>query len=622
MLKLSYQITISQSGRKKIYQVEAGADLLEIINKSDFYLPSYCGGQGICGKCRVLMRPEPETKDPEREMLSSQEIQAGVRLACLHQVESDLEVDIEEGGEINILTGEEEVSCSLSPGWHQSYLKIEEPELYDQRSYLTRVFEKASCGSIEPRALDRLEDIVEGKLGPLGKSKDSADNSRSKTTQDLAAVIQDERVVDLRPADRPGRLLGAAVDIGTTTLVFYLLDLESGRQLAVDSAYNPQKKFGADVITRVQHTQGNPEGIKELRDTLVKALNRGLAETAAEVGSGADNIYRLTLAGNTIMLHTLLGKDCEKIARSPFVPLFSEQLSFRPEALSLELNPGGEVELLPSISGYVGADITADMLATGVGDSPEYQLLIDIGTNGEIALGRNDKIYACSVAAGPSFEGGNISSGMAALPGAVDSFKIFMDRLEYTTIKGEKPRGICGSGLLDLIGGLLKIGIITESGALQQPESMPEFWRKRYQELEEVKALKLFSQGESRGGREIYLTQKDIRQLQLAKGAIRAGIEILQQEADISKEEIKDVYLVGGFANYLAPEMACRIGMVPEVLSDRIQQAGNGAGAGARMMLLNRKLAEKAQELKEKTSYLELSSNMKFQKEFTGQMSF
>ena len=617
---MSYQITISQSGREKIFQVETGADLLEIINKSDFYLPSYCGGQGICGKCRVLMRPEPEAKDPEREMLSSQEIQVGVRLACLHQVESDLEIEIEEGGEINILTGEEEVSCSLSPGWQQSYLKIEEPELYDQRSYLTRVFEKASCRSIEPRALDRLEDIVEGKFGPMGKGSDN--NSRSKSHQPLAAVIQDETVVDLRLADRPGRLLGAAVDIGTTTLVFYLLDLESGRQLAVDSAYNPQKKFGADVITRVQHTQGNPEGINELRDTLVKALNRGLVDTAAKVGSGTDDIYRLTLAGNTIMLHTLLGKDCEKIARSPFVPLFSEQLSFRPEALSLKLNPGGEVELLPSISGYVGADITADMLATGVGDSPEYQLLIDIGTNGEIALGRNDKIYACSVAAGPSFEGGNISSGMAALPGAVDSFKVFDDDLEYTTIKKEKPRGICGSGLLDLIGGLLEIGIITETGALQQPGSMPEFWQKRYQELEEVKALKLFSEGESQGEREIYLTQKDIRQFQLAKGAIRAGIEILQQEADISKEEIKDVYLVGGFANYLAPEMACRIGMVPEVLSDRIQQAGNGAGAGARMMLLNRKLAEKARELKEKTSYLELSSNMKFQEEFTSQMSF
>ncbi len=617
---MSYQITIYQSGRKEVFQVEAGTDLLEIVNKSDFYLPSYCGGQGICGKCRVLMRPEPEAKDPEREMLSSQELQAGVRLACLHQVESDLEVEIEEGGEINILTGEEEVSCSLNPGWQQSYLKIEEPELYDQRSYLTRVFEKAGCSSIESRALERLEDIVEDKSG--SKSRVSDNNGSSKTSQALAAVIKGDRVVDLRPADRPGRLLGAAVDIGTTTLVFYLLDLETGRQLAVDSAYNPQKKFGADVITRVQHTQGNPEGVNELRDTLVKALNKGLAETAAKVGSGADDIYRLTLAGNTIMLHTLLGKDCEKIARSPFVPLFSEQLSFRPEALKLKMNPGGEVELLPSISGYVGADITADMLATGVGDSPEYQLLIDIGTNGEIALGRNDKIYACSVAAGPSFEGGNISSGMAALPGAVDSFKIFKDRLEYTTIKGEKPRGICGSGLLDLIGGLLEIDIITETGALQQSDNMPEFWRNRYQELEEVKALKLFSQGESRGGREIYLTQKDIRQLQLAKGAIRAGIEILQQEAEISKDEIKDVYLVGGFANYLAPEMACRIGMVPEVLSDRIQQAGNGAGAGARMMLLNRNFAEKARELKERTRYLELSSSMKFQEEFTARMSF
>ncbi len=609
---MSYQVCIIQSDKKETHQVEAGEELIKVINESGFYLPNYCGGQGLCGKCRVLLKPAPAAKEQDQELLSSKELEEGVRLACLHQVEDNIEVKIEEGGDINILTGEEEVSCSLNPGWQQINLDINEPELNDQRSYLTRILANAPANDIEYKALDQLENLV-------AQNKNSSQN---KEWGSFAGIINEDRIVKLTSATKPAKLLGAAVDIGTTTLVFYLLDLETGRQLAVDSAYNPQKKFGADVITRVQYTQGNPEGIEELQEVLVAGLNEGLAATAASIGAEVEDIYRLSLAGNTIMLHTLLGKNAEKIARSPFVPLFSEQLTFRPQDLAISMNNLGEIELLPSISGYVGADIIADMLATGVGSASEYQILIDIGTNGEIALGNEKELHACSVAAGPSFEGGNISAGMAALPGAVDSFTIAEDDFEFSTIKGEKPRGICGSGLLDLIGGLLEVGVITDSGALAKPADMPSYWQDKYLELDEVKALELFSSEEGQGGREIYLTQKDIRQLQLAKGSIRAGVEILLDEAEISYDEVGKVYLVGGFANYLDPEMAAKIGMVPGEVSDRIKQAGNGAGAGARMMLLNKALTEKAKSLQEKTSYLELSSNIKFQEEFTKQMSF
>ncbi len=599
---MKYDIIIKQGSKEKHQEVSEGTKLLNVIVESGMELESYCGGRGTCGKCRANMDPAPSPYDQEKELLSESEIQDGIRLACLHSVQQDMEVTLEEGGEISILAGEEEVNTPVRNDWSRSYLSPEEPSLEDQRSYLTRLLDLGDQAGAGVQALKELE---------VRREED-----------EFVAVSKGN---SLMRVGRPGeldRVLGAAVDIGTTTVVVYLLDLETGRQLAVDSFYNPQKEMGADVISRIQWARDRETGWKDMQKVLVKSLNESLQALTEEVGLTVDDIYRVTFAGNTIMLHGLLGVSSEDIANSPFVPLFCEPLKLSPYELDLEIFSRGEVLLMPSISGYIGGDIVADMMAVDLDKDESFRLLVDIGTNGEVALGSSEEIYTCSVAAGPSFEGGNIKEGMAAMEGAADSFSVEEDGFEWTTISGAPPRGICGSGLLDLVAGLLRVGVITDSGKLASPEEMPDFWQERYERTEENARLMLFKEELSALDRPLYFTQKDIRQLQLAKGAIRAGIEILLEEAELSEKEVEEVYLVGGFANYLDKEHACEIGMIPSEMAGRIYQAGNGAGAGARMMLLDDDLREKSVELKKKANYLELSTSMEFQEEFTARMSF
>jgi len=599
---MEYEVKVCQGEHEETVTAEEGTPLLEAISGSGMELESYCGGRGTCGKCRAVLRPAPAVRSRERELLEKKEIEEGMRLTCLHSVEGNIQVEIMAGGKISILAGEEEISTDVDNGWQRKYFNPEPPSLEDQRSYLTRLI---SSGEIQEAGLEAIEDL-----------------SHRRQEEELVGISRYGELVRVGSVGELPRALGAAVDIGTTTVVVYLLDLETGRQLEVDSFYNPQKEMGADVISRIQTARDSEKGWQKMQEKLVDRLNESLTELAGRVDLDRRDIYRLVFAGNTVMQHGLLGVSSEDIANSPFVPIFTEQLRLKADELGLEVSPHAEVEVFPSISGYVGGDIVADMLAVDLVRDEDFRLLVDIGTNGEVALGHRDKIYACSVAAGPSFEGGNIREGMAALPGALDSFRIEEDGLEYSTIDSRSPRGICGSGLLDLGAGLLKAGVIDSSGALEEREKMPPFWRERYERNEEGARLMLIPADETAVDRPLYFTQKDIRQLQLAKGAIRAGIEILMDRAGIGCEEVEDVYLVGGFANYLDRDNACRIGMIPEEMSDRIHQAGNGAGVGARMMLINRDLSSQAGEYKDITEYLELSTSAEFQQEFTARMGF
>ncbi len=599
---MGLEVELKQGKRQIKKQVKANTPLMDIISETDLELESYCGGRGVCGKCRALLTPAPELKEQEKHILAQEEIEAGIRLACLHEVETDLTVEIQEGGDISILAGEEEVQSPVNNSWQRHYFELEQPSLEDQRSYLTRIMEEYELKEADFTAIKDLEE--------------------RRQQEELVVLSQGNRAVRIGKTDELNRALGAAVDIGTTTVVIYLLDLETGRQLAVDSFYNPQKEMGADVISRIQTARDGENGWEKMQNLLMDKMNKRLSALVENLNLQTDDIYRTVFAGNTVMLHGFLGVNSEDIANSPFSPIFTEQLNLDPEELGLNIFSGGEVVVMPSISGYIGGDIIADMLAVDLAGDENYNLLVDIGTNGEVALGNENRIFSCSVAAGPSFEGGNIREGMAAMPGAVDSFVIQEDDFSYTTINDDKPRGICGSGLLDLVAGLLQAGVITESGALADKSEMPDFWSERTARIDEVGQIKLFSQAETDVGRPIYFSQKDIRQLQLAKGAIRAGIEILMEEAEISQEDIQQVYLVGGFANYLDKENACEIGMIPPELVDRINQAGNGAGAGARMMLLNEDLREEAKEFKKNTKYLELSTSMEFQEKFTARMGF
>ncbi len=596
---MAFQVRIIQGDRIEEFKIEQEMSVYDIINQKGYQLTAYCGGEGTCKKCRVRLKPAPELKSIEEEIFSEKEKTEGVRLACLHQAKKDLEVSLDTEGDINVLTGTAEVGGRLNSGWRLADFKPEKPDLDDQRSYLTRYLDKTGTTNIGDNFI---ADI---------KALDSK-------VQELTAVCCQDKLVGVVPVTEERNLLGVAVDIGTTTLVLYLYDLETGEKLAVDSMYNPQKEFGADVISRIQFANKSRENTEKLQQVLVDRLNQGLTDLSAEAGVKNDDIYRIAFAGNTTMLHTLLGFDPIDIAKSPFIPDFTEGLNLSPDSIGLEINSEAELLLLPSISAYVGADIIGGLLAAGLGESMENELLIDIGTNGEVALGNNSEIYTCSVAAGPSFEGSNISSGMAALAGAIERFEIRADSFDYQTINAAKPRGICGSGLLDLVAGFLEIGLIDPKGKFNDKENMSEFWQDRFDE--EKKEVLIFS--EDKAENKISLTQKDIRQLQLAKGAIRAGIEVLAARLDIKLAEIKKVYLVGGFANYLDPDNTILIGMLPEIFEGKIIQFGNGSGAGASLYLLDRDLEEIVGLLKKRIKYIELSKDADFQEKFIEELNF
>ena len=596
---MAFQVRIIQEDRVEEFEIEQGMNLYDIINQKGYQLTAYCGGEGTCKKCRVRLQPAPELKSIEEEIFSEKEKEQGLRLACLHQVESDLEIRLDTEGDINVLTGTSEVEGRLNSGWRLVDFKPDKPKLDDQRSYLTRYLEKT--GSIY-----------------IGDNLISDIKALDSKVQELKGICCQGELLELIPATEEKNLLGVAVDIGTTTLVLYLYNLATGEKLAVDSMYNPQKEFGADVISRIQFANKAKENAEKLQQVLVERLNQVLTDLVAEVGAKNNDIYRIAFAGNTTMLHTLLGFDPIDIAKSPFIPNFTEGLNLSPNSIDLEINSKAELLLLPSISAYVGADIIGDLLATGVGENEENELLIDIGTNGEVALGNSSEIYTCSVAAGPSFEGSNISSGMAALSGAVERFKIRVDGFDYQAINAEKPRGICGSGLLDLVAGFLEIGLISPKGKINDRDKMPEYWQERFDEDE--KEVVIFSEEEAVN--RISLTQKDIRQLQLAKGAIKAGIEVLATRLDIKLTEIDKVYLVGGFANYLDPDNTILIGMLPEIFKGKIIQFGNGSGTGASLYLLDRDLEELVGLLKKRIKYIELSKDADFQEKFIEELNF
>ena len=375
-----------------------------------------------------------------------------------------------------------------------------------------------------------------------------------------------------------------AFDIGTTTVVAYLMDGHTGEFSATASCKNPQGQYGADVISRIEHVL--QEGSEILLNTIREAMAQLTQELCSKTGIALADIGVVSIVGNTAMHHLLLGIDPRPLVTPPYMPNVFE-------ALELE---DGRVRILPNIAGFVGGDTVGCMVSTRFDRLEEISLMIDIGTNGEMVLGNKNRRIACSTAAGPAFEGAKISCGMRGAEGAVDHVWLENGQVKYHVIGDTAPEGLCGSGLLDLVAVLLELEIIDESGYL------------------EGKEFKLCDN--------VVLTQKDVREVQLAKAAIRAGIELLAKELDIPIDAIANVYLAGAFGNYLTPSSACRIGMIPPVLMDRIQPIGNAAGEGAKLCALNREEYLYSQTLAKTTDFLELASLPQFQDCYVDALEF
>ncbi len=607
-----------------VAEVSTGTTLLDAARVAGVEIESVCGGRGTCAKCRVIVSEgvtEPTTL--ELRGLSTQELSVGYRLACQAVVVGDCRVVVPEEAQItrvSILADGMQRTITLEPWALRHTLIVPAPTLEDQMADDARLAAAwAEFVEAQPIGGGTYANMTLGALRQLPHAV-RADEGR------VTLLQVDGDVVQIEPGQRSEHLLGIAFDLGTTTVVGYLLDLETGEQLAVASLLNPQTRYGDDVVSRIAFSQ-REGGLETLHKEIVGALNRIVAATVADAGEpfSTQDIVAATVVGNTTMQHLLLGVSPAALAQSPYVPAVMSARQVPAKALGFDVHPEAHVWTLPNIAGWVGADTVGVLLATGIYDDEGISLAIDIGTNGEMAMGSRERLVTCSTAAGPAFEGAHLSCGMRAAEGAIDTVHLDGD-VWWHSIGDAPPRGVCGSGLVDLVAEMLRTGIISTTGMMEDGETLRHNGRARLAERisqeGRMRVFELVEAAEGAGGRPVRVTQRDVRELQLAKGAIRAGIEILMKELGVTPADVQRVYLAGAFGNYVRPESALAIGLIPHFPHAEIIPVGNAAGSGAKMALLSRSTRELASTLVRRVEYLELSGRADFQEEFSEAMLF
>lgn len=603
---MNYHKVVFQPG-DVLVEVAEGSTLKEAMNDAGLEFDFLCGGRGTCGKCRVKISKgltTPVTR--EQEMLQAKELDEGIRLACLTNVRNDLIVELPNQKKLqhNILMASDERAFQVEPQLHKVFLEVDKPSRETQSSDWRRLKESLVKQGYKDSELESAVSILRQMPDVLRGA-----NNR------ITAVMYGNKVAGIEGQDSTKTMLGMAFDIGTTTIVGYLLDLYSGKELSVVSTLNPQTTFGADVISRLTFASHEENGLIKLQDVVIEAINKLIAEAVQKASVTQNQIYGISIAGNTCMHHIFLGINPQSIAVSPYVPALSEPLILDASELKLSINQAGKVFMLPNIAGFVGADTVAVLLSTELDQSADIKLVIDIGTNGEIALGSREKMVACSAAAGPAFEGAQISSGMRGAVGAIDHV-YYRDKLEYSVIGGGEPLGICGSALLDAVAGLVELGILNKRGKILAFEQLTNPAAYRFKEnliqFEGQGAFLLVGEGITGHGRPIMITQSDIRELQMAKGAMAAGVRVLMETYGIQAQDIKEVLLAGAFGNYLNPHSACVIGLIPPELESKIRMIGNAAGTGAKLALLSLSEFRRAKDIAEVVKFVELGSYPRF----------
>lgn len=606
---MEHRVRIHRKNKVTEDKVEAGTNLLKFLRNNSIEVSTPCGGKGTCGKCRVAvtgLTEKPSSK--EERLLGNNALEKGYRLACYNTINSDVDIYLDEADEeASIVTAGKERSIKLEPIISKEFAELGTPDIHDQLSDIERVlsFSKAA-------KTDNSIDLIRELPGILREGDFKVTN-----------VYMDNKLISVEPGDTTRKLFGVAVDIGTTTIAAYLYDLSTGKKVDVYSMLNPQRKFGADVISRIEYTASSREALNEMNKVIIDCINGIVQHFTSSRYIKVSDVYTVVFVGNTTMMHFLMKVDAKNIAASPFIPATTQLHKFRAKELGISINPNGYAVVFPCVSGYIGADTVAAVLSSGMYDREEISLLIDIGTNGEIVLGNNKWLFACSTAAGPAFEGANIRNGVGGIKGAIDKIS-FNNGLAYTTIGGERPVGICGSGIVDAIAGMLSAGIIDETGRIADDEidSVPEELRDRLIDIDGLSSFLLAAAGECAADMDIAITQKDVRELQNAKAAIAAGIKTLAKRAEINLKDIDKVYLAGGFGSYINVDSALKIGLIPMELKGRIESIGNAAGAGAVEGLLSAMMLKESESIKKKIKYIELSASPDFVDEYVECMMF
>jgi uncharacterized 2Fe-2S/4Fe-4S cluster protein (DUF4445 family) len=584
-------------------RVPPGVTVFDAASWNGIAIDSTCGGHGTCRKCLVRVdEGDAPISALDIRAFSADQLRAGWRLACRAYVTADLRVEVPplvtRPKAATVGVGRQVI---LRPAIQKRYVELTEPTLADQTSDLERLL--AAIDDLEPRV-----DLA--VLRDLGRTLRASDYR-------VTAVVVDDVLVAVEGGDTTGRCFGIAFDLGTTTVVANLLDITTGTPVAVRSALNRQQPYGADVITRISATMMDPRALDKLRALAHETLAELTREVCAAGEVAPHEVYEVALAGNATMVHLALGIDPEPLGVAPFIMSTRAFPEVFAADLGVPVHPRARAVVFPSLGAYVGGDILAGLLASGMDRDRRMRLFIDVGTNCEIVLGNADRLVATAAPAGPAFEGASIRCGMRAADGAIEVVRIRDGGLELGVIGGVAPAGLCGSGLVDAVAALVGAGLIDSTGRFVSEDDAARIAPALAARLGTTDGERVFVLHDN-----IVLSQRDVRALQFAKAAIATGWHLLLAELGIDRSEVQQVLLAGSFGSYLSPASAIRIGLVPKVPVLRVVSAGNVAGEGAKMALLSLRERAGAATLLEEVEYVELSERSDFNDRFVDLLAF
>jgi uncharacterized 2Fe-2S/4Fe-4S cluster protein (DUF4445 family) len=601
----------------RVLQADPGVSILKAAHSGGIDITATCGGRGRCTSCRVkfVEGPIPPPTIMDELQLGDDLVREGYRLSCQCRVTEPITVQIApplDERAFQILGADREVSeigrVAIDAGVEKRVVKVSLPQEEHRQT----------------------SDVEELSVA-IGCSPDDAPIEALKTLPGAMRTNRGEvtvttfggSVLAVEAGDTAAMKFGLAIDAGTTSVVTTLIELESGEQLASVSSLNPQAVYGGDLMSRIAFAQGNPANLKKLQTRIIGLLNQHVEQIVRDSGVPAKWIYKVVVVGNTCMHHILLGIDPSHVGLAPYAPVMRHALVVPARDLFLKVNPEARVCFLPIVAGFVGADAVGVALATRIYDSREVRVAADIGTNGEILLGSRDRLWACSAPAGPALEGAQIRHGMRGALGAIDKVEIEEDVRLHTI--GEAPAlGICGSGLIDAIAEMLDSGILDWRGLIrvEERDALSPPLRDRVVTNGDERRFILARPGEAGAAQEIILTQNDIRQVQLCKAAIAAGIQILQRIAGISDEQVAELMLAGGFGNYISIRSSLRIGLIPPLPVEKVRYVGNAASLGAQLCLVSETERRLAESIARRIEHVSLAAHPDFQEIFVESMNF
>lgn len=586
----------------KIIETKENKTLMDVLLDENIFVDNACNGKGVCGKCKIKLISGNlgELSETEKKLLSQEEINDNIRLSCLVKPKEDIKIELlQKERKHKVLSSGYMPKFQVNPSIHKKLISLEKSTLENQRPLENEILRQLNIDKLDWKLLKEI------------KSQD----------EKITAVFNNDEVIYMEKNDTRDKIYGVIMDIGTTTVVTSLVDINSGAELCVESMINVQKQYGLDVLTRITYEVENEEdGVENLQKAIVASINEMIEKLCKKANVNKKHIYEITVAANCTMMHMLLGIDAKSIGKSPFAPIFTTSKNVLAKDIGLLACEEARLYCLPSVSAYIGADIVAGAYVCELNKTDEDVLFIDIGTNGEIVLSNKGNLLSCSCAAGPALEGMNISCGMRAANGAIEDVIINEEENVIKVIGEEKPIGICGSGILAVVKELLKTGIVRDNGAFIKLEKLEEddYRLNRIQINNKKREFILYDDNKNK----LLITQGDIRQVQLAKGAILSGFYALLKKANIEMKDLKKVMIAGQFGAHVSVDSLVGTGILPMEVKEKIVYVGNSSKTGAYMALMSKEAKEDMELLSKNMEYMELGASEGYERLFSSCLKF